>query len=277
MIDFGAIRTIAMKDLREALRNRWFLLYTLIFGGLALVLSLLSQPDFEYTETAGYSRTVTSLVNLVLLFVPLIGLTFGAMSIASERETRAINYLLAQPLTPVEILLGKYLGMALALIGSLSLGFGAAGIVLALNGGHDVTGYALTILLAVFLGLAMLSVGFLISSLTHKTATALGGALFLWLLLVFIGDLGLIGAAVVTQMPTETTLIIALVNPLQAFKMGSIYTVEASLDVLGPAGLYATDTFDHAFLPLMFILLALWILVPLGLSLLAFIRQTDAA
>src|SRR5262245_58883703 len=119
MMDITNVGIIARKELREALRNRWFLLYTLAFAGLALGLSALAQPTSSLVKMAGYSRTAASLVNLVLLFVPLIGLTLGAANLAGDRETGALAYLLAQPVTGAEVLLGKYLGVAGALLASL--------------------------------------------------------------------------------------------------------------------------------------------------------------
>lgn len=273
MMDFTNIWTVTHKELRDALRNRWFLLYTLIFGGLALALSMTAQPDIAFAKLAGYDRTVTSLVNLVLLFVPLMGLMFGATSLASDQETGVLNTLLAQPITRTEILLGKYFGVATALLSSLIMGFGLAGFALALDGGGRVKGYAVMIVFACLLGLAMLSVGFLISTISQKTSTAVGGALFLWLFFVLVGDLGLIGASIVMELPLETTLLIALISPLQEFKMASISTTQASLDALGPAGLYADDTFGGLFLPLLLASLLLWIFVPLGAAQLVFAQR----
>jgi Cu-processing system permease protein len=275
MIDLTNVRIIAHKELRDALRNKWLLIYTLIFGGLALMLSTLARPEVRFAELASYNRTVTSLVNLVLLFVPLIGLMFGATSLAGERETGVLGYLLAQPVTRMEVLLGKYSGMAAALFLSLLLGFGAAGLVLAIYGGGERSGYILTLVFACLLALAALSLGFMISTLTHKTSTALGAALFVWLLLVFVGDLGLIGTAIVTQMPIETTFLLAALNPLQAFKMGSIYSVQASLEVLGPGGMYATETFGGAFLWLLASILGLWIVLPLGTAAAVFAKREE--
>lgn len=273
MIDIANISTIARKELLDALRNRWFLLYTLIFIGLALALSTLARPDVAFTELAEYNRTVASLVNLVLLFVPLIGLMFGATSLAGEREVGVLNYLLAQPVSRAEILIGKYSGIAGALLTTLGLGFGSAGLILGLRGSTEsATGYFVTVLMACLLALGMLSIGFLISAMTRKTATALGGALFIWLLLVFVGDLGLIGAAIVTEMPIETTTLLAMLNPLQLFKMGAIFSVHASLEVLGPAGQYATTTFGESFMPLIWAGLLLWVIVPLGAAQLVFRR-----
>ncbi|MCC6614123.1 MAG: ABC transporter permease subunit [Anaerolineae bacterium] len=274
MIEFANIRTIAEKELRDALRNRWFIVFTIAFAGLALALSALIQPGGTQLRMMSYSRTAASLINLVLLFVPLIGLTLGSTNLASDRETGALAYLLAQPVNRLEVLLGKYLGMAGALLATLTLGFGVAGVALALQGSiQDAGSYLLTVLLAYLLALAMLSLGFLVSAVAQKTTAALGGALFLWLFLVFIGDLGIMGTTVAMRMPIETVFFIAVLNPLQMFKLASILTIQANLEVLGPAGLYATDQFGGLLLPLLLVGLLIWIVVPLLGAMALFSRQ----
>ncbi|HRE46640.1 MAG TPA: ABC transporter permease subunit [Aggregatilineales bacterium] len=274
MIDLANIRTMAEKELRDALHNRWFLVFTIAFAGLALVLSTLTQPGGMNLRVASYSRTAASLINLVLLFVPLIGLTLGAANLAGDRETGVLMYLLSQPINRVEVILGKFLGMAGALLATLSLGFGVAGVVLSLQGGiQDAGGYLFMVLLAYLLALAMLSLGFLLSSITQRTAAALGGALFLWLFLVFIGDLGIMGTATSTQMPIETVFAIAILNPLQVFKIASILVLQANLEVLGPAGVYATDHFGKLLLPMLISGLLLWIIIPLMGGMILFGRE----
>ena len=42
-MDLHTVWTIARKELRDALHNRWFLLYTLAFIGLSLGLSYLAM------------------------------------------------------------------------------------------------------------------------------------------------------------------------------------------------------------------------------------------
>ncbi|MBE2194845.1 MAG: ABC transporter permease subunit [Anaerolinea sp.] len=274
MIDLANIRTLAEKELRDALRNRWFLVFTIAFAGLALVLSSLTQPGGMNLRTVSYSRTAASLINLVLLFVPLIGLTLGAANLAGDRETGALIYLLSQPVNRVEVLLGKFLGIAGALLATLSLGFGLAGVVLSLRGGiQDSGGYLFTVLLAYLLALAMLGLGFLLSSITQRTAAALGGSLFVWLFLVFIGDLGIMGTVASTQLPIGTVFLIAVLNPLQLFKIASILVIQANLEVLGPAGLYASDHFGGFLLPLLIGGLVLWIFLPLLGAVILFGRQ----
>lgn len=274
MIDLSNVRTIAAKELRDALANRWFIMFTVAFGGLALALSSLSQPGGSQIQTATFGRTAAGLVNLVLLFIPLIGLTLGATNLAGDRETGALTYLLAQPVNRAEVLLGKYLGLAGALLATLTLGFGAAGMAMATQGSiQDAGSYLFTVCLAYLLALAMLSLGFLISTFSNKTAAALGGALFLWLFLVFIGDLGIMGTAIVTQMPVEVMFTVTTLNPLQMFKFASILTIQANLEILGPAGMYATHQFGDLLLPLMLGGLLLWIISPITIALMIFTRQ----
>lgn len=275
MIDLQNIQTIASKELRDSLRNRWFVLFTLAFAGLSLALSALSQPSGTQLELASYSKTAAGLINLVLLFVPLIGLTLGTSGLASDRETGALAYLLAQPVNHAEVLLGKYLGMAGALIASLILGFGVSGIALSLQGqASDFLAYLLTVILACLLALAMLSVGFLLAVLIKKTSTALTSGLFTWLLLVFVGDLGIMGAAIITQMKIQTIFIVSTINPLQMFKMAAILNLQANLEVLGPVGMYATEEFGASLLPILLLGLVLWIVIPMGIALMIFSQRS---
>jgi Cu-processing system permease protein len=274
MTEFANIRTIAGKELRDALRNRWFIVFTIAFAVLALTLSALIQPGGTGLQMMSYNRTAASLINLVLLFVPLIGLTLGSANLAADRETGALSYLLSQPVSRVEVLLGKYSGLAGSLLATLLLGFGLAGIALAFQGTiQDAGGYLLTVMLAYLLALTMLSLGFLLTSVAQKTTTALGGALFLWLFLVFIGDLGIMGTSVSMQWPIETVFFIAVMNPLQMFKIASILSIQANLDVLGPAGLYATGHFGGLLLPLLLLGLIIWIVLPLLGAVMLFSRQ----
>src|SRR5262245_60064871 len=125
------ILTIAGRELRDALRSRWFVLYTLAFAALGLGVSYLSAVSAGAAGLDGFGRTTAGLVNLVLLVVPLMGLTAGAGTISSERERGMLAYLLAQPVSRWEVLLGKYAGLAGALLASIALGFGLCAAVMA--------------------------------------------------------------------------------------------------------------------------------------------------
>ena len=271
------ITTLLKKEINDSLSNRWFILYAVAFTGLALLLSWLSlSGGTGYTGFAGFGRTAASLVNLVLLIVPLMALTIGAGSLAGEQERGTLSYLLAQPVNRGEVLLGKYLGLAAALLGVLAFGFGLSGLIIATRGGQtDARAYILLVTFAFILALGMLSVGFLVSVLTRKAAIAIGVALFLWLVFVFVGDLGLMGTTIAFKLPIDTLFNLTLLNPLQVFKMSALISINATLDVLGPAGIYAMQTYRDSLTMLFLGSLALWIVLPLGIAYLVFRRRGE--
>lgn len=255
------------KEAADSRRNRWFILFTVIFAGLALGLSLLGFSGLGTFGIAGFGRTVASLINLVMLIVPLMGLMLGAISISGERERGSLLPLLAQPIVPTEILLGKYFGTAVALTAAILFGFGFSGIVIAWQGGlAQFSEYLMLVGLTLLLGLVHLSIGFFISTFTSKSTTAISVALILWLTIVFISDLGLIGTAVVLRLSPAVLLAFTLINPAQVFKLAAIYTIQGNLEILGAAGLYARDVFAGFLFLMLVTLFFLWVFIPLLLA-----------
>lgn len=269
------IATISSRELRESVGSRWFLLYTAAFAALGLGVSYISAASAGGLGLSGFGRTTAGLVNLVLLVVPLMSLTAGAGSIASDRERGMLAYLLAQPVARWEVLVGKYLGLAGALAACISLGLGACAAVLAIKGeSTNPASIAWLAGLSFGLALAMLSVGMLVSVLARKASVAVGTAVFLWLVLVFVTDLGLMAGALAFRIRIEQLFFISLANPLQVFKMWSLHAVEASLDVLGPAGLYATDTYGAKLNAMFAASLAVWSILPLVVAGFVFSRRS---
>lgn len=272
------VATLLKKEINDSLNNRWFVLYAAAFTSLALLLSWLSLSSggLGYRGFAGFGRTAASLVNLVLLIVPLMALTIGAGSLSGERERGTLHYLLSQPVNRAEVLLGKYLGLAAALLGALALGFGLSAVVIAVRGGQtDAGAFGLLVLFALILALGMLSLGFLVSVLTRRAAVATGVALFLWLAFVFVGDLGLMGTALAFKLPIDALFHLALANPLQVFKMSALISINATLDVLGPAGIYAMQAYRDSLTWLFLGSLLAWIVLPLFGAYIVFNRRGD--
>lgn len=272
--------TIAQRELREALRNKWLWFYALGFAALALALSQAGIASAGYAGLGGFGRTAASLVNALLLFVPLIGLVVGAGTLANERERGTLVYLLAQPVSRSEVFFGKALGAALAVIVALAAGFGLAGAGLASGaeaggGSGDPLVFLALAGFALLLALVSLGVGFIISVLTRKGATASGAALVVWLALVFFGDLGLIGTTLAFRPAPMAMLAMLLVNPLQVFKLGAIYSLRATLDTLGAAGQFAVIQFGEL-LPLFLVaLLVGWIVLTFAIAFALFNRRGD--
>ena len=274
-MDRPVLTTIVGRELRAGVRSRWFLLYLLVFLLLSIAFSVVAAAGTELTGQPGFGRTAAGLLNLMLLMVPLLGLTIGAQALVADRQDGRLDYLLAQPVSPAEVFVGKYLGAALALLLILVFGFGLSAVAMAVRGTTgSLSGFLVLVALTLLLGLAMLSVGYLISSGSPQTAAALGLALTLWLGFVIVGDLGLMGSALVMDLSPGTLLVASLANPLDAYKLVAVQTLQASLDVLGPAGVYATRRFGSALPPLLLGLLALWVVVPLPIGYWLF-KRTD--
>jgi Cu-processing system permease protein len=266
---------VAHRELRDAVRSRWFVLYSLAFALLGLAVSYVSAASAGGSGLSGFGRTTAGLINLVLLVVPLMALAAGAGSIASERERGMLAYVLAQPVSRWEVLLGKYLGLAGSLLACICLGLGACASVLAWRGAPTDPASLLWLAgLAFVLALSMLSVGMLISVLARRASVAVGTAVFVWLVLVFVTDLGLMAGVLAFRVRIETLFLVTLANPLQVFKMWSLHAAEASLDVLGPAGLYATDTYADRLHAIFAAALAIWIVAPLVAAGLIFSRRS---
>jgi Cu-processing system permease protein len=277
MSDPRNIGFVAAKELRDALRNRWFLLYAGIFTVLSVALSFLSSLGSSAYGKVGYGRTAAALVNLVALIVPLMALNVGAASLAAERERGTLDYLLAQPLDRCELLFGKFLGLAIALAAALAGGFGVSAAALGLAGARaDAGSFAMLVGLSMVLALGMLATGLLISSLAPRASMAAGVAVASWLGFVVLTDLGLMGGSLVFKLGAPQILHLALVNPLQVFKLAVLARLNPTLDMLGPAGMYASSTYGRG-LPWLFAgALATWIALPLGAAAAVFGRTSRA-
>jgi len=251
------------------------LLYTAAFVALGLGVSYVSAASSGGSGLSGFGRTTAGLINLVILVVPLMALSAGAGSIASDRERGMLAYMLAQPITRLELLLGKFTGLAAVLLTSICLGFGVCAAILAWKGSRaDPVALASLVGLTFLLAMSMLGTGLLISVATRKSSVAMGVAIFSWLTLVFVSDLGLMAGAVALRMRIENLFALSLVNPMQVFKMWALVSSDTSLDVLGPAGLYATDTWGAGVTWIFACVMVLWIILPLTAAAAIFSRRS---
>ena len=192
-----------------------------------------------------------------------MGLTLGAQSLAGQRESGSLRFLLSHPVSRTEAFWGTYLGLALALLATAAIGFGAAGIVTVLRaGGAQAGAYVYIAGLSWLLAIAMLGVGMLISTFAKRASAALGISVFVWLVLTFLGDLGVMGTSVATRLPVGTLFATALLNPVEAFRLASLTVFSGTLDVLGPAGTYAVDRLGDALAAVLVAALVIWVVIP---------------
>lgn len=274
MMDVTTIWTITRKELRDAQRNRWVTLLAAMFAVLSLALSALGLSSLGTIGITGFGRTAASLLNLVLLLVPLMGLLMGAVSVAAEREQGTLLTVMAQPVTPSEVLMGKFFGASMALVTAVSIGFGLSGLVIARGSGlSQFSAYLSLVALTLLLGIVHVGIGICLSVMTRRSATAIGLAVFVWLCVAFLSDLGVMGTSIVLKLTPAQLLWVSLGNPAQVFKLAAIHAVHGNLELLGSSGLYAVSVLGPWLLPVLASLLVLWILLPLAVAFQLFHRR----
>ena len=79
---------------------------------------------------------------------------------------------------------------------------------------------------------------------------ALGLSFTVWILLLAFIDIALIGLMMQNRVSDELILTIAMLNPLEAFRIGAIALFDPELTVIGPVAYYLLDSLGHTFLML---------------------------
>ncbi|MGK2964330.1 MAG: ABC transporter permease [Tepidiformaceae bacterium] len=261
------IWVILKKELRDAVQSRWLVAFAAAFALVALAISQVQGATGSLTDQ-GFNRTTAGLINLCMLLVPLLALVLGAASIASERERGTLAMLLSQPISATELLIGKYLGLTVAVWLAIALGFGAGGMLIALFGPlTDVGHYALFMVLAGVLASSMLSIGMLISVASDSRLKAMSLAILAWFGFVFVYDLGAIALLLSVSASGESLLLAILGNPVEAVRVLAILSLEPDMDVLGPLGSYLSDEFGVGVSAVLLLgALALWTAAPLTVA-----------
>jgi Cu-processing system permease protein len=265
-IEWRQVRVLAAKEWRDRLRNRWVLAVALVFAVFALAIAYFGAAQQGQAGFHGIDATIASLSSLVIYLVPLIALLLGYDAIVGERERGALELLLSMPVTRLEVLLGKYLGLAAALTSATAIGFGAG--LLPLFGELSVAEgwrYAQFVGSAVLMGLAFLSIALLVSVSTRDRIRASGLALTLWFLFVLVFDLLLMGVMVASQgtLSSELFAVLLMFNPADVFRLLNVFSSDQAQAMYGLATVMPQGWTSPA--PLAAVMLA-WIVLPFSIA-----------
>jgi Cu-processing system permease protein len=261
-----------------AVRSRWTQIFAAVFAALALSVAASGYVLSGGHGVQDFARTAASLVQLVLLLVPLTSLLIGVLSLAPERG--AAELLFSQPVSRRTILLGKLLGLFEALVAAQALGFGAAGLVIFSQSGNEgLAGFlmlfgASAVLTAIFLGLAALLAA---AAIGRRRTRALALALVVWFVTVVLFDVAALGlASLLPSGPASRVLIVGvLVNPVDAVRTATLLGIEGAA-AFGAASLaflrFTKGPWGAA--GLLGLSLLFWIAVP-ALAAVERLRRTD--
>jgi Cu-processing system permease protein len=273
----NALLTIAGKEIKDGLRNRWAITATLVLAGLALALAFLGSAPTGHVGVPPLAVTVVSLASLTVFLVPLIALILSHDALIGEVERGTMLLLLTYPVRRWQIVGGKFVGHSVLLGLATVIGYGAAGVAIALGAPSGTAGnwlsFAVLIATSVALGTAFLALGYLISSLVREHATAAGLAVGLWLLLVLLFDMGLLGMLAASEGRGVSPALfrwILMLNPTDIFRLINLASFADVRTYSGMAGLPALAQIPA---PTLAVALMIWIGLPLGLTMTIFSRR----
>jgi len=234
----------AQLDIAESLRARWFLIYTLVFGGIVALLFAFGLSESRVLGFIGLSRLLVTYIQLTMAILPIFVLITTVRSVAGDREAGVFEYLLSLPVSIGAWYWGKVCGRyAIIFIPVFLAMLGAAlwGSYKEIEIPWAMFAYYTALLAA--MALCFLGLGMLISAVAKSTDTAQGAAFMLWLLLLLFLDLILLGVMIQGRIEPETAITIALLNPLQVFRTAALALFDPQLVVLGPSAHVIIDLF----------------------------------
>jgi ABC-2 type transport system permease protein len=237
----------ARLDILESVRARWYLLYSLVFGGLVATLFAYGLADSRVLGFTGLSRFLVTYIQISMAIMPVFVLITTVRSLAGDREAGVLEYMLALPIGLGSWYWGRFVGRFVSvfvpvLVAMLvATAWGAAR-------GAEVPWYHLGFYTALLLSLTVcfLGIGFLISSLASTLEVAQSSAFVTWLVLLLFLDLILLGVIIRGQAPIGVVVAIALVNPLQVFRVAAMMLFDQELVMLGPSSFVILDAFGRA-------------------------------
>jgi Cu-processing system permease protein len=264
-MDTHAITTIARQELIINIRNRWTLVFASVFGVLVLSISYFGLVNGGSVGFQGFARTSASLLNMVLYIVPLVAVVMGTLSFTSE--TSASELLFSQPVSRGEILLGKFIGLFASILTATLLGFGLAGVIIAVRAGNEgAWRYPAFVAFSLLLALIFLSLSAFISAVCKRKTKAFGVALFAWFFFVLFYDLLVIGGTFLFKERTANSLIFGSLfgNPVDMVRVASLMMLNGK-EIFGAGGAALLRFLGGETLTLVILItaLSLWVVAPL--------------
>jgi len=258
-----ATAKILKYELNDALRSKWALAYTVFF---------LVVTDALFRFGGGGGQVVLSLLNVVLILVPLVSLVFGTVYLYNAREFTEL--MLAQPVRRSALFAGLYGGLALPLTAGFVLGVGLPFVWHGAAAAYLPT-LGRLLLVGVLLTASALALAFWIAVLFEDRVKGLAAALVLWLFLAVVYDgLLLLVAYTFSAYPLETPMIVlGLLNPVSLARVLLLLTLDVAA-LLGYTGAAFERFFGTALgTGLSLGALLMWCAVPLALARRRFLRK----
>lgn len=227
--------------------------------GYALFLLGISCTVFNLEDNS--SKGLLSLLNLILIIVPLVSVVFSTIYVYNSSEF--IELLVSQPLKRINIWLSIFTGLAVSLSLAFLVGCGIPVLIFAAN---DV-GFTM-VLMGIIVSVIFVAIALLASVFTRDKAKGIGMSLLLWFYFTLLFD-GIILFLLFQFMdyPMETPMIVfSTLNPIDLARILILLKLDISA-LMGATSAVFSNFFGNAWgMTLSLLILIIWILLPLGWS-----------
>lgn len=253
------MKKIVKYIMTDILRSRIMIIYTIVL--LATSLSLFSLED-------NANKGLLSLLNIILIIVPLFSLLFSTIYIYNSAEF--MELLVSQPLQRKSIWLSFSVGLAISLSMAFIIGIGVPVLLFQFNA----IGFLLLIV-GILLTIIFVAIALWAAVQIRDKAKGIGLAILLWMYFSLLFDgFVLFLLFQFADYPLEKPMI--LVSALNPIDLGRILIL-LQLDIsamMGYTGAIFKDFFGTiAGVTIAFITLTLWIIIPLYFSTYKFNRK----
>jgi Cu-processing system permease protein len=267
-MDRRTIFDIAKQELTINIRNKWTLIFAIVFGALVVSISYFGMMAEGFAGMQNFTRTSASILNLVLYLVPLVALIMGTLSFTGDKGTTELLY--SQPVLRSEVQLGKLLGVFGSIVISTLIGFTVAGtMIIAAHGLGELLRYAMFVLLSLALALVFLCLAVLVATANQRKVRAFGVSLFLWFFFVLFYDLLAVGGTLLLKGKSANAFLFLSLfgNPVDMVRVASLIVLDG-VTIFGAAGAALLRFLGGKMVSVLLLAvgLTIWVAVPLWAS-----------
>lgn len=247
--------TILKYQWKDLIRAKWLI-------GYAIVYYLIADALIRFGGAG--PKSLLSISNVMMLFVPLISMVYGALHLYQSKEF--VELLLAQPIKRTSLFWGLYSGIITPLSAAYLLGIGLPLLINGQFAGEYVGDSLLILALGALLTVLFTALGFAVGlKFFEDRLKGLGFTLVIWLFLAILYDgLVLLFVVMLGDYPIEKPMLaLALANPIDLARIIILlkFDISALMGYTGSVFSRFFGSFTGILAALTFLMM--WLVVPL--------------
>ena len=255
-----SIPKIIKYQLQDVFRSKWIWAYAIFFF-------VITEALFRFGGDG--DRVITSMMNVVLLVIPLVSIVLGAMFLYNSREY--IELLLCQPVKRSSLFMGLFSGVTVP----LSAAFGIGVLIPFVMRGAEIGSSLFLLITGILLTVIFVAMAFALALSFEDRIKGLGIALVLWLFftVIYDGIILLIIYGFADYPLQQPVIVLSMLNPIDLGRILLLLNYDISA-LMGFTGAVFQRFFGSlAGQSISITAMLLWLAVPFWLGRRIFLRR----